>query len=60
MTTLTKEEQYQLLKELCNLGRQRYLAAEGDPRRSASGNVYLTVEEQQEFKALARVLATQN
>lgn len=53
-----KEQKYQRLRELCQLGRQRYLAAGGDPRRAASGNIYLTATEQQEFKAIARALGT--
>ncbi len=57
-TPVTKEQKYQRLRELCKLSRQRYLAAGGDPRRAASGNIYLTASEQQEFKAIARALAT--
>ena len=57
MTTSTKQQQYERLRQLFALSRQRYLSAGGDPHRSASGNTYLTVEEQQEFKAVARELS---
>ncbi len=57
MTTLPKQ-QYERLKQLFALSRQRYLSDGGDPHRPASGNTYLTTEEQQEFKAVARELST--
>lgn len=51
---LTKEQKHQRLKALFDLAGQRYLDAGGDPSKSASCNTYLTHEEQQEFKTLAR------
>lgn len=55
---LTREQKYQRIRELFDLAGQRHLAAGGDPCKSASGNVYLTKEEQQEFKVLARELSS--
>ncbi len=55
--TLTKEQKYQRLRELFDLAGQRYLAAGGNPHKSASCNTYLTDEEQQEFKALAKEIS---
>ena len=57
MTTPIKQQQYERLRQLFALSRQRYLSAGGDPHRPASGNAYLTDEEQQEFKAVARELS---
>lgn len=57
-TPTTKQQKYQRLRELCQLSRQRYLRAGGDPRRAASGNIYLSAKEQQEFKAIAIALGT--
>lgn len=54
----TKQQEYERLRELFALSRQRYLKSGGNPCKPASGNVYLTAEEQQEFKAVAKVLAT--
>lgn len=51
---LTKEQKQQRLRDLFDLAGQRYLDAGGDPSKSASCNTYLTHEEQQEFKTLAR------
>lgn len=50
---LTKEQKHQRLRMLFDLAGQRYKEAGGDPSKSASCNVYLTHEEQQEFKTLA-------
>lgn len=58
--TLTNKQKHQRLKELFDLAGQRYLAAGGDPSKSASCNIYLTQEEQQEFKALAREVSTKD
>lgn len=58
MTTPTKQQQYERLRQLFALSRQRYLSDGGNPHRPASGNTYLTAEEQQEFKAVARELST--
>jgi hypothetical protein len=58
MIAPTISQQYQRLKELFGLSRQRYLEDGGDPHHPASANVYLTPEEQQEFKNIARMLAT--
>lgn len=55
---LTRQQKYQRLKSLSNIARERYLANGGDPHKSASGNVHLTEEEQQEFLAIARELST--
>ncbi len=55
-TPTTKQEKYQRLHELFDLARQRYLAAGGDHHKSASGNQYLTSEEQQELFTIARSL----
>ena len=55
---LTKKQKHQRLKELFDLAGVRYEAAGGDPFKSASCNLYLSHEEQQEFKALARELST--
>ena len=57
MIVPTKQQQYERLRQLFALSRQRYLSAGGAPQRPASGNTYLTVEEQQEFKAVARELS---
>ena len=57
MTIPTKQQQYERLRQMFALSRQRYLLAGGDPRRPASGNTYLTIAEQQEFKAVARELS---
>ena len=54
----TKQQEYERLRELFALSRQRYLKLGGNPRKPASGNVHLTAEEQQEFKTIARALAT--
>lgn len=51
--TLTKEQKHQRLRALFDLAGQRYKEAGGDPNKSASCNVYLTQEEQQEFRTLA-------
>ena len=56
--TLTKEQKHQRLRELFDLAGQRYKVAGGDPSKSASCNTYLTLEEQQEFKILAREVST--
>lgn len=37
-----------------------YSAAGGDPSKSASCNIYLTQEEQQEFKSLAREVSAKD
>lgn len=50
---LTKEQKHQRLRALFDLAGQRHKEAGGDPSKSASCNVYLTHEEQQEFKVLA-------
>ena len=55
---LSRQQRYQRLKSLSNLARERYLLNGGDPHKSASGSVYLTEEEQQEFLAIARELST--
>ena len=57
---LTNKQKHQKLKELFDLAGQRYSAAGGDPSKSASCNIYLTQEEQQEFKALAREVSAHN
>ena len=57
MTIPTKQQQYERLRQLFALSRQRYLSAGGNPQLPASGNTYLTNEEQQEFKAVARKLS---
>ncbi len=54
---LTREQKYQRLRKLSSLARERYLANGGDSHKSASGNVYLTREEQQEFVTIARELS---
>lgn len=51
---ITKKQKHQRLRELFDLAGERYRAAGGNPSKSASCNIYLTQEEQQEFKALAR------
>lgn len=55
---LTREQKYQCLKRLSNLARERYLANGSDSHKSASGNIHLTKEEQQEFLTIARELTT--
>lgn len=55
---LTKQQKYQRLKSLSSLARGRYLVAGGDPYKSANGSIYLTDEEQEEFLAIAKELAT--
>lgn len=57
---LTNKQKHQRLKELFDLAGQRYLAEGGDPSKSASCNIYLTQEEQQEFKALAREVSAKD
>lgn len=57
---LNNKQKHQKLKELFDLAGQRYLAAGGDPYKSASCNIYLTQEEQQEFKALAREVSAKD
>jgi hypothetical protein len=54
------KQQYQRTIELCQLARQRYLAAGGDPKKSSGtlhNNDCLTEEERQEFLSLVRQLA---
>lgn len=53
------QQQYQRTIELCQLARQRYLAAGGDPKKSSGTlhkNDYLTEEEKQEFLSIVRQL----
>ena len=61
MTNSTeRKQQYERFKELFELGRQRYLDAGGDPRRSSGslhGNDHLTEVERQEFFTLGRQLS---
>lgn len=57
---LTKEQKHQRLKALFDLAGQRYEEAGGDPSKSASCNIYLTPEEQQEFKTLAQDVSAGN
>jgi hypothetical protein len=50
--TELRKRQYERFKQLFAIGRQRYLDAGGDPRRSSGslhGNDYLTEEERQEL-----------
>jgi|GEM_PF-561178 len=50
-----RKQQYERFKQLFALGRQRYLDAGGDPRRSSGslhGNDYLTDEERKELCVL--------
>lgn len=61
MTELTelKKQQYERIKELFVLSRQRFLDAGGDPRKRPSGRKgddYLTDEEREEFFAITREL----
>lgn len=56
--TPTKQQQYQRLRELFALAGERYLAAGGNPHKSADCNIYLSEEEQQEFRTLANALST--
>jgi hypothetical protein len=59
MKRLTEQvnQQYARLHEILLMGRQRYLAAGGDPRSCPSGrngDDYLTAEERQEALELGR------
>jgi hypothetical protein len=59
-TTQLPNQQYQRMIELCQIARQRYLDAGGDPRHSSGtlhGNEYLTQEEKEEFFVLGRQLS---
>ncbi|MCL1475178.1 hypothetical protein [Argonema antarcticum] len=58
--TQLPNQQYQRMIELCEIARQRYLDAGGDPKRSSGtlhGNEHLTEEERKEFFALGRQLS---
>lgn len=55
--TELEKQRYARILEIAALGRQRYLDAGGDPRRSPSGrhgDDYLTDEERQEILMLGR------
>ncbi|HBL11988.1 MAG TPA: hypothetical protein DD379_11375 [Cyanobacteria bacterium UBA11162] len=59
-STELRNQVYQRMIKLCQIARQRYLEAGGDPRRSSGTlhrNDYLTDEEQQEFLVLGRKLS---
>lgn len=59
-STELKKQQYERFKELFALGRERYLDAGGDPRRSNGshrGNDYLTDKERKELAELGRKLS---
>lgn len=56
-TTEIEKQQYQRLKEIFTIGRQRYLKAGGDPRLSAGSlnqQDYLTDAEKKEVIELGR------
>ena len=55
-----RKKQYERFKELFALGRQRYLEAGGDPRRSNGSlhnNDFLSVEERKELAQKGRKLS---
>jgi hypothetical protein len=55
------KQQYQRMVELCQLSRQRYLEAGGNPKLSSGTlhhNDYLTDTEKQEFFQLGKQLTT--
>lgn len=58
-STQVQKQKYERFKELFAIGKQRYLDAGGDPRRSSGslhGNDYLTDEERKELITLGREL----
>lgn len=53
-----KQRSSRRMQELFDIAKQRYLEAEGDPRKAINCNEWLTQAEQQEFSELSRRVIT--